>query len=232
MKGPGGFEVVEPPPGGLWRVARGPDPLALPPASPPQIMFNPRSGNRFDSPMRDYSVTYAGTELECCYVETLARFRVDAELPVAEIASDWAELHHMNLGSIAKDWHVRRLKAHITLPTDALLVDADHVNSVKAIRSHYRDLLDEVGIADLDRGDVLGKNRLITRWISQAVNDFKDDEGIPAFQGIRYTSRIDRDLEAWAIFDRCDVTLKSSSPVSINDPALIAAAKKLGIRPH
>ena len=67
------------PDGGIWRVGQATDPLKSrhdTGAKPTVDESNdPGLGNRFDSPLSDYGVIYFGSQLECCFAETLSRFR-------------------------------------------------------------------------------------------------------------------------------------------------------------
>lgn len=226
MQGAMGFDVVSAPANGLWRVARVPDPLQLPPLPPPTERPSRSAGNRYDSPDATYRVTYAGTTLVCCFTETLARFRLDQKLPLAAIKREWAQDNKMTLGSIPADWRVQRLKANFSVPPDAVFVNVDHPDTLKALRYHYGDSLAELGVQDLDRGDITGRNRLVTRRISHIIHEHG------AFSGIRYWSRLDGRLEAWAIFDRCEIQLVSQGPIPRGDPAMRSAAAKLGLTIH
>ena len=91
-----GPDIVAPPDGGLWRVARGDDPLAL----PRSIRGATTSGaNRFDPLTIDAGVLYFGTDLETCFGETLARLR--PSLTVLSVVEDeWRELGFMDIGQL------------------------------------------------------------------------------------------------------------------------------------
>jgi hypothetical protein len=73
-------------PGVIYRLGRKPDPWAPPDwaSAGPDGTF----GNRFDDPDATYRVLYASSQRLGCFVETLARFRIDptllAELPQIE----------------------------------------------------------------------------------------------------------------------------------------------------
>jgi len=83
----------------LWRVGRYPDPLAWTPW--PFV-----GGGRFGDPRGVFRVLYLAEQRLACFLETLARFRVDlpllaelAELGPGEVGDDVPRL-----GSIAGDW--------------------------------------------------------------------------------------------------------------------------------
>ena len=52
----------------------GHDPFETRPPLSPDELDDPSVGNRFDSPLGNYSVLYFGTSLEVCFGETLAAF--------------------------------------------------------------------------------------------------------------------------------------------------------------
>ena len=65
-------------PGVIYRLGRRPDPWAPPDwaSAGPDGAF----GNRFDDPDATYRVLYASSQRLGCFVETLARFRIDPTL--------------------------------------------------------------------------------------------------------------------------------------------------------
>ena len=81
-------------PGVIYRLGRKPDPWAPPDwaSAGPDGTF----GNRFDDPDATYRVLYASSQRLGCFVETLARFRIDptllAELAQIEGADDYFRL--------------------------------------------------------------------------------------------------------------------------------------------
>ena len=81
-------------PGVIYRLGRKPDPWAAPDwaSAGPDGTF----GNRFDDPDATYRVLYASSQRLGCFVETLARFRIDptllSELAQIEGADDYCPL--------------------------------------------------------------------------------------------------------------------------------------------
>ena len=75
-------------PGVIYRLGRKPDPWSVPDwaSAGPDGTF----GNRFDDPEGMYRVLYASSQRLGCFLETLARFRVDVKLirPVYIIADE------------------------------------------------------------------------------------------------------------------------------------------------
>jgi hypothetical protein len=130
-----------PPPGtGFWRVGRSPDPINFADPLDPGLLDNPNTGNRFDSPTRDYGVCYFATQLDGCFGETLARFRPDPEL-IAISTEDG----HMPAGEVPADWRVRRL---------AVRVRPVETESMPVIRFRRRGPGDPGSSSDRTRGDL------------------------------------------------------------------------------
>jgi hypothetical protein len=77
--------------GVIYRLGRKPDPWSPPDwaSAGPDATF----GNRFDDPDATYRVLYASSQRLGCFVETLARFRVDPKL-LAELAQIEGEDDH------------------------------------------------------------------------------------------------------------------------------------------
>src|SRR5580658_3063961 len=114
-----GPAVVTPPKDGLWRVARGANPLAVPIGD-----SSARGGNRFDPLTMTYGVLYFGSDLETCFAETLARFRPSMAM-LALVKDEWEDLGFMAVGSVAADWRQRRTAIHIQLPADLVFLDVE-----------------------------------------------------------------------------------------------------------
>jgi hypothetical protein len=146
------IRVVKAPRNGVWRVARGPDPLAFRVPLLREELDNPRAGNRFDSPLAQHSVLYFGTTLEACFGETLARFRPDLEL-LAQIRDEWEELGFMPGGEVPRDWRQRRTAVRVRFPANPpefphgiQFVDVEALATRQALRSELADVLVYYGV--------------------------------------------------------------------------------------
>lgn len=219
--------VVAPPPSGLWRVARGDNPLAVPAEVPKSAAS---SGNRFDPLTLDYGVLYFGTDLECCFGETLARLRPNLQM-LAVVKEEWEELGFMNAGSVAADWRQRRTAVHVRLPERLQFVDVEAPGTHQYLRGELAGDLVSLGIADLDVGAVRGPDRRMTKMISEwAYTATKDGE--PCFAGIRYESRIRTGWECWAVFDDGDLDIEvlETLPITPEMPELLTVANLFGLK--
>jgi hypothetical protein len=101
-------------PSSVWRIGRGPDPLEIRDALPPEDLDRPGVGNRFDSPLGDYEVLYFSSSLEGCFGETLARFRPDLEV-MELIKDEWQERGFMEVGGVPAEWRYKRLAVNVSL---------------------------------------------------------------------------------------------------------------------
>src|SRR6266508_4565383 len=65
-------------------------------------------GNRFDDPDATYRVLSASSQRLGCFLETLARFRIDPKL-AAELADIEGEDDHFPLGEVPVEWLQKRI---------------------------------------------------------------------------------------------------------------------------
>jgi RES domain len=224
--------VVAAPANGFWRVARGPDPLALPVPLDPEEANSPRAGNRFDSPVGRYSVLYFGTHLEACFAETLARLRPAPGLRDV-VAREWRAIGFMDVGAVAADWRHRRLAVRARPQIDdPIFLDSEDPETLEELRDALAPTLASYGYSDLDIGLVRGPDKRVPRAISLwAFRQVEEDEGF-RFCGVRYRSRLDSALECWAVFDDVPLEELEKRPISLAMPALQAIAKRYGLTMH
>ena len=222
-----GPHVVGAPRDGLWRVARGDDPLA----PPPSIHGTSTSGaNRFDPLTVDTDVLYFGTDLETCFGETLARLRPSLKV-LSVVADEWEERGFMVPGTVAADWRQRRSAVHVRLPADAQFLDVESAVTHQFLRTELALGLSSLGLHDLDVAAVRGPDRRVTRLIADWAY-MADDGGEPLYAGIRYESRIRSGWECWALFDDDDLELEVVEilPLTPDMPALQEVARLFGLR--
>ena len=222
-----GPQAVHPPSDGLWRVARGDDPLA----SPPSVRDVGTAGtNRFDLLTIDAGVLYFGTDLETCFGETLARLR--PSLAVLSVVEDeWRDLGFMEIGTVAADWRQRRSAVHVRLPSDAAFLDVESAVTHQFLRNELALGLSALGLDDLDVAAVRGPDRRVTRLIADWAY-MAEEDGQPLYAGIRYESRIRSGWECWAVFDDEDLEVEvlETLPVTPDMPALQEIASLFGLR--
>lgn len=217
-----GPATVPAPPGGLWRVARGDNPLAAPTGLPKPGVSG---GNRFDPLTLDYGVLYFGTDLEVCFGETLARLRPSLKM-LAVVKDEWEGLGFMDTGTVAADWRQRRTAVHVRLPGELLFLDVEAPQTHQYLRGELALGLSALGLTDLDVATVRGPDRRVTKMISEWAYMAAESDR-PRFAGIRYESRIRTGWECWALFDDedLDIDVLETLPITPDMPALAAVAE-------
>jgi RES domain len=197
------------PRGLIFRIARRPDPWQPPDWS--LASADGTFGNRFDDPDGIYRVLYASSQRLGCFLETLARFRIDLTL-YAELAAIEGEDDFVPLGHVP-----------VALTETRLLGSAEH-------QGHYADLYGSewvgrlrrelaadctaLGIGELDAGTLqLAAPRRLTQIASRKIFQL-------GFDGIVYRSRFGHDIENWALFEPFKINPKSATAIELNDPDL------------
>jgi hypothetical protein len=218
---------VAAPAAGLWRVARGDNPLAI----HVDASGNPiTGGSRFDPVSLRYGVLYFGSDLQTCFGETLARFRPKLEL-LALVRREWEERGFMTVGSVAADWRQRRSAVHVRLPAVLRFLDVESPQTHQYLRRELALGLSSIGLTDLDVAAVRGHDRRVTQLISEWAYLAEGAEG-PRYVGIRYESRIRSGWECWALFDDEDVEIEvvETLPITTDMPALVEVAELFGLQ--
>lgn len=75
-----------------------------------------------------------------------------------------------------------------------------------------------------------GADRRITRWIGQWAHDQVTAQGLPAYAGIRYVSRLSSDWTCWAVFDRTPLAELERRPILRGDEAMASVASRFSLR--
>ena len=210
-------------PSQLWRVARSDDPLRMSLISA-QDNALPGAGNRFDTVSG--GVLYCSTDLQTCYLETLARFRPSAAVRAAVQHEDPG---FMVCGGVPADWRVRRVKVCLELQDPLPFLDVEHMDTHEYLTTAMAPELVALGIGVLDVAAVRGPNRQLTRAISNWAFEAGVEAGEPRFAGLRYLSRMG-DHECWAVFKGTTVIEVSRDTISLNDPDLNSVATHFGLR--
>jgi RES domain len=202
--------VVDPP--AVWRIGHATDPFKAR-YSPAESLTaadlnDPKVGNRFDSPAPGlYGVIYFGTQLECCFAETLSRLRPNPRLVAIARMDEAEDQNLMPLGEVPADWRHRRLAIRAEIDGPPFL-DVEHMDSRTVMEPDLRLVLNAFGYEELDIPAVMSHDRRLTRWISWWAWSRVDEHGNPAFGGIRYTSRLSDEWECWAVFDERSTILE------------------------
>ena len=187
--------------------------------------MSPTAGNRFD--VLGGGVLYAADRVECCFVETLARFRPSPEVRNA-VGSDPG---YMEVGTVPRQWREDRLIFTIDCEDPLPFLDVDHPDSWE----HLTRELIGIGISldeHLDGSDIRSRDRILTRRLASLAFTARADNGQPRYSGIRCASRLataDENWKCWAIFGGTPVTVRESRVVEKNDSALVGVCRRLGL---
>ncbi len=156
----------------IFRIGRAPRPW-----DPPDWEYagvNGTFGNRFDDPEGSYRVLYASSKKLGCFLETLARFRLDLSLQ-AELAQIAGADDFFPLGEVPGSWlKGRRMGQGRTCGDFASISNSDFVSRLRSLLAKK---LIQLGISDFDVSHLQGSNREITQAVSRAVYEL-------SYQGI------------------------------------------------
>lgn len=194
------------PSGAIYRLGRMPDPWAEPDwaSAGPDGTF----GNRFDDPDATYRVLYASSQRLGCFLETLARFRVDPKL-LAELAEIEGEDDHFPLGEVPVEWVEKRIMGVAT--ANGEYADVCSSEWISRLRKLLAVHLEKFGVDDVD-ASILQKTapRILTQFVSRIVFS-------AGFAGIYYLSKYGHDIENWALFEPFQINLKAPEPIRRDD---------------
>jgi hypothetical protein len=217
--------VTATPPDELYRVARSRGLLDFSSISPVDAALA-RAGNRFD--VVGGGVLYAGTSVEACYAETLARFRPTPR--IRELLKD--EKGFMVAGGVPQDWRLQRAIGTLALDDPLPFLDVEHQATQAYLSNELASELVGLGYVDpLDLAAVCNQDRRLSRAIARFAYTAVEDDGTPLYSGIRYISRIATDWECWAIFQDTHVRLVEQRSIELHDPDLRKIAKLWDLSP-
>jgi hypothetical protein len=212
----------------VWRVGRGDNPLATS-MIPADLLAENRAGNRFDSPKGDYGVTYYGSDLTCCFGETLARLRPKPELAVL-VRDEWRERNFMEVGAVAAEWRQRRIAVRVKVK--GTFLDVEALSTRARLRQELVTELARLGYDDFDVPTIRGSDRRPTRAVSQWAHEQTDRRGNRRYAGIRYMSRINSSWECWAVFEEVPVEIVESHAITLDMPELRKVEKLFDLCVH
>ena len=206
-------------PNPLFRIGRQPDPWQPPDWS--RASSDGTFGNRFDDPQGNYRVLYAASQELSCYVETLARFRLDLAL-LAELKEIEGDDDFFPLGEVPNEWCEGRLLG--TASANGDYADIYASEWVAFLRANLASECLRLGVRDLDAAVLQNYSpRRITQLASLRIYE-------RGFSGIYYRSRFGHDLENWALFEPFRITPIDSKDISVDDPILREALDLLGLK--
>lgn len=212
------------PPGELWRIATTDNSTTFAWIDP--ITAAGPFGNRYDVP--GGGVLYASTQVRGCFSETLSRYRVPLDSPVAIAAAKDTGL--MPPGNIPASWREDRRKFKVTASDPLPFLDIEHEFTRSELEQRLPLALARFNVQHLDVPTIRGADRRLTR--SLAVWAYTQiDEGEPLYSGIRYKSK-HGEYECWAIFDGTQADLLGAEAIEKEDPDLKAVAGVFNLTIH
>ena len=207
------------PHGLIFRIGRHPNPWEPPDWSlaGPDGTF----GNRFDDPEGTYRVLYTSSQRLGCYLETLARFRVDLTL-YAELTQIDGEDDFVPLGQVPHEWTQKRMMG--SAEHEGSYADVYGSEWVGLLRQELAADCLVLGITDLDAAVIQGS---APRTLSQRASRIAFGRG---FDGIHYRSKYGHDIQNWALFEPFKLSPTRSQPIQPGDPDLKRALAIHGLR--
>lgn len=231
--------LVYPPPDGLWRVARLPDALEFPGAELENDGSGPLHGRRrFEDPRGEFGVLYCASSIEAAFGDDIAQYRprVVGGNSIRDWISDFfgtgPDPHEPQPGQLPGSYFDDRVVMKVMIWEDARFVDLEDPTTHAALDEGLADMLADHGLANFDRGVVMGSDRHITGAIARYFYSLSQRPGFADLIGLRYESRFAPEWERWAIWDYESVYVSADEPtrpVTHGDPSLGAAAARLNI---
>lgn len=228
-------------PDSVYRVTDWHQPFDPPPPSPAindQTDEDPPAG-RWDDPDGVFRTLYCATLAEGAIGEKLGDFalnpraavRIEAFFesgPDSEFVDDQL-LRPLDRSDIESfNWTLASAPSH----SGAKLLDVNHWRTHRATLPAIGYLLVQFGLAGFDRRAILDERRNFTRrlaglWRSAVTSE----SGELLIRGLRFRSRHPPAWMCWALWEPLplDVTKANKEAVTIDHPALRAAARKLGV---
>ncbi len=211
--------------GSLFRVGRDDDAWAVPDWA--YAKEDGTFGNRFDDPMGVYRVLYASSQRLGCFIETLARFRVDVSF-VADLAlMENGEDDFTAFGTVRRAWLKGRCIG--TANVEGEFADIYALGWVSHLRTALAGIAVKLGMQDFDLSSLEpAEPRLLTQRAGRIAFEL-------GYSGVFYHSRYGNSIENWAIFEdwavpeRFPIHQPNSRKVAEDDPDLMEALRRLGL---
>jgi hypothetical protein len=189
------------PSGPLFRVGRDRDAWTIPDWA--YAKEDGTFGNRFDDPLGVYRVLYASSQRLGCFIETLARFRVDVSF-VADLAlMENGEDDFTAFGTVRRAWLKGRCIGSANVEGE--YADIYALEWVSHLRAALAEVAVKLGIEDIDLSSL---ERAEPRLLTQRAGRVAFELG---FAGIFYHSRYGHSIENWAILE--DWTMPNRFPI-------------------
>jgi hypothetical protein len=223
--------IVPAPTEPIYRVARTPDPFAPPDGA--YALPDGTFGGRFDDPAgrvgvqphRRFQTLYFAGDPAGAFAEVISRFRPD--LAVQSALSGLKPVP----GVVPAEWRAIRRLGVTTIVSSGEFVDIGNARTLATLRRMLASTALRLDIPDVDLSALTGPARQLTQEAARYVYEQRTKDGHPRYTGIRYTSRLGRAWECWAIFaDRLEHRILRVDPIGARHVGLVEAARLLGLR--
>lgn len=187
--------------------------------------------NRYDDPEGQYRVLYARSQRFGAFLETLAQFRPDPTILAEPIEADPAdELYPTEPpGVVPSNWLAKRAMG--TATAAGAYAEVGHSRSLEHLRTRLAARLIHYGLNNLDGATIrMSAPRGFTQEISRYVYECNNAEGVQAYDGIRYLSRLGDEIHNWAMFEPAKFTRAREEELDANDPDFVEVLARFGLR--
>ncbi len=196
----------------IFRIGRRPDPWQPPDWS--LAGSDGTFGNRFDNQDDTYRVLYASSDRLGCYLETLARFRVDLTL-YAELSEIEGEDDFVPLGHVPLSWAEPRILG--SAEHNGVYAELYGSEWIGLLRQELASDCLELGVSELDASTL---QQSTPRALTQRASRLVFRRGL---DGIHYHSKYGHDIWNWALFEPFKLLPKDARSIDLADPELMTA---------
>ena len=219
---------IRAPQGLIYRVSHGRYPWAWPDW---EHATDGRFMSRWDDPQGFYRVLYACSQRLGAFIETLARFRPDADLieDLEQIThNDVADANVLRSGEVPRSWLRNRRVGTAVVDGSFVVVGASE--SLAWLHGEMAAELVRHRIKQLDGAAIrMSAPRDLTQAISRRIFDLTSGHERRC-AGICYLSRLGDEFENWAIFEPATIEERIPDNIAPEDPDFAEALRRLGLR--
>ncbi|MFE2823348.1 RES family NAD+ phosphorylase [Streptomyces sp. NPDC059271] len=219
-----GVRLIPAPERGVWRLGKAKEPLKYNRISTDDTDLP--SGNRWS--LVERGTLYCATDLQGCFAEALAPFRVHPELRAIIAQGDWPQPYYMPPGTLPRDWRTRHTLVRLLLEKEARFLDVDDEDTIRSLTVALEPELADLGIDKLTHDHVQGPDRRITRCIAAWAERQETPHGARPIQGIAYRSRFAA-RRCWAVFEGTPLDEAETQPIWTETEGLTAVAHEYGL---
>lgn len=139
--------------------------------------------------------------------------------------------HYLNPDTLPASWRNDRCIVMIRPKDDyAVFVDLDHPDPITFLDRRPRGQLNLLNVSQLDRGFLYSSSRLVTRAVSEWACTAMDDQAEYLLHGgVRYESRLSKDLTCWANFEGLPLDVSEPASIETDNESLRQVAQRFAL---